>query len=164
MKELLYEMSAYNLWATQRLLSVVASLTEEQLQKILPSSFGSVKKTLLHIWNAESIWWQRMKLQERILAPSENFEGEIKTLHNEILIQSTMWKDWTEGASEMMLEHVLQYHNTKKEYFKQPCWQIVFHVFNHTNYHRGQLVNMLRQLNIENIPATDFIVWSRHKK
>lgn len=157
-------MSVYNLWATQRLLSVVALLTEEQQQKILPASFGSLKKTLLHIWDAESIWWQRMKLQERILAPSENFEGEITMLINEILEQSKKWKDWTEGASEMMLEHVLQYHNTKKEYFKQPLWQIVFHVFNHTNYHRGQLVNMLRQLNIENIPTTDFIVWSRQKK
>jgi uncharacterized damage-inducible protein DinB len=40
---------------------------------------------------------------------------------------------------------------------------MLLHVFNHGTYHRGQLVTMLRQLGIENIPATDFIVWSREK-
>jgi uncharacterized damage-inducible protein DinB len=34
-------------------------------------------------------------------------------------------------------------------------------VLNHGTYHRGQLVNMRRQLGIEKIPQTDFIVWSR---
>ena len=31
-----------------------------------------------------------------------------------------------------------------------------FQVFNHVAYHRGQLVNMLRQLGLEKIPPTDF--------
>jgi uncharacterized damage-inducible protein DinB len=38
---------------------------------------------------------------------------------------------------------------------------VFLHVLNHGTYHRGQLVNMLRQLGIEKIPQTDFIVWSR---
>jgi len=47
--------------------------------------------------------------------------------------------------------------------YKQPVCQMILHVFNHGTYHRGQLVNMLRQLGIEKIPQTDFIVWSRKK-
>ncbi|MGB3005447.1 MAG: DinB family protein [Chitinophagaceae bacterium] len=38
------------------------------------------------------------------------------------------------------------------------------HVFNHAAYHRGQLINMLRQLGVKKLPATDFIIWSRNKK
>lgn len=164
MKEILYEMSAYNLWATQRLLSTTSSLTEEQLHKVVSSSFNSIYKTFLHIWNAESIWWQRIKLQERIIAPSENFSGTMPELSKEILTQSKKWNEWLQSTNEMMLTHVFQYHNSKKEYYKQPVWQVALHVFNHSNYHRGQIVNILRQLNIENIPATDFILWSRTKK
>jgi uncharacterized damage-inducible protein DinB len=40
---------------------------------------------------------------------------------------------------------------------------MMLHVFNHGTYHRGQLVNMLRQLGIEKIPPTDFSVWSKKK-
>ena len=77
--------------------------------------------------------------------------------------QSILWKDWVGNASEMALEHVFQYYNSKKEMFKQPVWQMILHVLNHGTYHRGQLVNMLRQLGIEKIPQTDFVVWSRKK-
>jgi uncharacterized damage-inducible protein DinB len=40
---------------------------------------------------------------------------------------------------------------------------MLLHLFNHNTYHRGQLVTMLRQLGMDKIPATDFIVWSRKK-
>jgi uncharacterized damage-inducible protein DinB len=40
---------------------------------------------------------------------------------------------------------------------------MLLHLFNHGTYHRGQLVTMLRELGIEKIPPTDFIVWSRRK-
>jgi uncharacterized damage-inducible protein DinB len=63
----------------------------------------------------------------------------------------------------MALDHVFQYYNTKRELFKDPTWQMLLQVFNHGSYHRGQLVNMLRQLGVEKIPQTDFIVWGRKK-
>ncbi|MGZ3851281.1 MAG: DinB family protein [Flavisolibacter sp.] len=40
---------------------------------------------------------------------------------------------------------------------------MLLHAFNHGTYHRGQLVNMLRQLGVDKIPGTDFIAWSRRK-
>jgi uncharacterized damage-inducible protein DinB len=40
---------------------------------------------------------------------------------------------------------------------------MLLHLFNHGTYHRGQLVNQLRQLGIAKIPPTDFIIWSRKK-
>jgi uncharacterized damage-inducible protein DinB len=58
----------------------------------------------------------------------------------------------------------IQYSDFDKAQFKQPTWQMLLHVFNHGTYHRGQLVNMLRQLGVSRIPATDFALWSRGKK
>lgn len=163
MKELLMQFAAYNLWANQKLLEQILSLPEEKQKAEVLSSFSSLYATVLHMWDAESIWWQRMKLHERVIIPSENFNGSMKDVANGLLQQNQQWQDWLSSSSDMTLEHVFQYYTTKKELFKQPICQMVLHVFNHGTYHRGQLVNMLRQLGVDKIPQTDFIVWSRKK-
>jgi uncharacterized damage-inducible protein DinB len=164
MKELLSQLAAYNTWANQKLTDAILALPEEKQMQELPSSFKSLYATLLHMWDAESIWWQRMKLHEHCIAPSENFKGNMKDVVNGLLQQNRQWHDWVNSATEPMLDHVFQYYNSKREYFKQPIFQMLLHVFNHGTYHRGQLVNMLRQLAVEKIPQTDFIVFSRTKK
>jgi uncharacterized damage-inducible protein DinB len=42
-------------------------------------------------------------------------------------------------------------------------YQVVMQVMNHGTYHRGQIVNMLRQVGQQKIPGTDFILWCRKK-
>jgi uncharacterized damage-inducible protein DinB len=163
MKELLKQFAAYHIWANQKLIDVILSLPEEQQTREIPSSFTSLYATILHMWNAESIWWQRMKLQERIIGPIENFKGNITDSCNGLMNQSQQWEQWIRNASDLSIDHVFAYTNSKKEQFKQPIYQMLLHVFNHGTYHRGQLVNMLRQLGVEKIPQTDFIVWSRKK-
>jgi uncharacterized damage-inducible protein DinB len=163
MKEILVQLSTYNIWSNQLLFDLINQQPEEKQKQALPSSFTSLYKTVLHMWNAESIWWQRMKLLERIFIPAENFDGDMKELCSQLLSQNRQWNEWTTAANEHQLQHVFQYQNTKREQFKQPIYQMMIHVFNHGTYHRGQLVNMLRQLGVEKIPSTDFIEWSRRK-
>ncbi|MBK5271554.1 MAG: DinB family protein [Bacteroidia bacterium] len=163
MKELLKQLVAYNIWANQKIIDVVLSLPEEKQKAEVPSSFKSLYTTLLHMWNAESVWWQRMKLQERIISPFENFKGSMRELTNDFLQQNRQWQEWVNNASDAALDHVFQYQTARKEQFKQPIYQMLLHVFNHGTYHRGQLINMLRQLGVEKLPQTDFIVWSRKK-
>ena len=105
-----------------------------------------------------------MKMNERITVPSENFTGSMKELSDTLLQQSRMWEEWVGNASDLSLEHVFQYYNNKKEHFKMPVYQMLLHVFNHGTYHRGQLINMLRQLDEKKVPQTDFSLWTRSKK
>lgn len=164
MKELLKQYAAYNSWASQRIIDLLLSLPEEKQLQEIPSSFNSLFKTILHMLDAESIWWQRMKLQERVIAPGEGFTGTMKDACSALLQQSRLWEEWVSNASDLSLEHVFQYQNTKREVFKMPVYQMVHHVFNHGTYHRGQLINMLRQLGVEKVPQTDFTLWTRSKK
>lgn len=164
MKELLKQYAAYNIWATQQIVNSILAQPEEKQKAELPSSFSSLYKTVLHMWDAESIWWQRMKLHERIMRPSENFNGSMKDAANGLNGQSKQWEEWIIQASELSIEHVFQYSTFDGTQFKQPVWQMLLHVFNHGTYHRGQLINMLRQLGVEKLPATDFILWARGKK
>ncbi|MGZ3861095.1 MAG: DinB family protein, partial [Flavisolibacter sp.] len=108
-----------------------------------------------------AIWWQRLKLQERIVVPSATFTGNMKEAFDNLLKQDRQWKEWVEKAQEHMLQYVFVYQNSKNETFKQPVSQMLLHLFNHNTYHRGQLVTILRQLEVGKIPQTDFIVWSR---
>ncbi len=164
MKELLKQLAAYNIWAHQRIAEVILSLPEEKQLAELPSSFNSLHRTLLHLWDAESIWWQRMKLHERFVRPSDNFKGTTRDVVNGLMSQSRLWEDWVGAASELTLEHVFEYRNNKRELFKMPIYQMLTHVFNHGTYHRGQLINMLRQLEVDKLPETDFSFWVRGRR
>ena len=163
MKELLQQYASYNVWANQRLLDVARQLTEEQLNQQMVSSFSSIYKTVLHMLDAENIWWQRMKLEERIERPSDTFTGDFGELGKKLLQQCRLWEDWVKNASELQLQHVFAYQNTRREQFKQPVKEVLLHIFNHGTYHRGQLIDMFHQLGIEKLPATDFIVYTRTK-
>lgn len=164
MKELLKQYASYSIWANQQIFQVISLLPEEQNKKELPSSFINLYKTVLHMWDAESIWWQRMRLAERIVRPSENYSGAMQDAVAGLLNQSKQWEEWVGNASDLAIEHVFEYRTFDGTVCKQPIWQMLHHVFNHGTYHRGQLINMLRQLGVEKLPATDFIIWSRGKK
>jgi uncharacterized damage-inducible protein DinB len=163
MKQLLQQYAAYNIWANKIITERIAQLKEDVINKETPSSFSSIYKTVLHLMDVESLWWQRMKLVEHPIWPGKTFDGNFETLAAELIFLSKQWHDWISSANEINFTHVFAYHNSKKEYFKQPVYEMLLHLFNHQTYHRGQLVTMMRQNGFEKIPATDFIVFSRKK-
>ena len=163
MKKIFVQYAGYNVWANQQLTDCISNLPDEQINREITSSFKSIFATLVHMWDAESIWWQRVKLQEQIEVPSLNFDGSLLELVNNLLKQSKHWKEWVDLATEAALEHEFIYRNSKKEQFKQPVNEVLLHLFNHQSYHRGQLITMLRQVGLEQVPNTDLISFLRKK-
>jgi uncharacterized damage-inducible protein DinB len=164
MKDTLQEFARYNLWANQTITSTILGLDEHLHQQHSPSSFPNLYATVLHMWDAESAWWQRMHKHEKIMVPSQNFNPNMKEAINGLISQSTLWSNFAGTVTEQELKEPLQYRNIKKEEFIQPLHEVLLHVFNHGTYHRGQLVTMMRALGHEEIPQTDFILWSRKVK
>ncbi|MBS1512515.1 MAG: DinB family protein [Bacteroidetes bacterium] len=164
MKEQLQQYAAYNIWANKVLLERIAKLPEEKIMQEIPSSFPSVYKTLLHMWQAEDIWYKRMKLEENITPLSETFTGTFAEAVNGFAKQNQTWKEWVDNANDIQLTHVFAFVRNKEQY-KTRVNDMLLHVFNHGTYHRGQLVTMLRQLGeTDKIPSTDFVTWVRLKK
>lgn len=163
MKEILTELARYNLWANETLCNTILSLPEEEWNKPMISSFPGLFPTMLHMMSAESIWWQRLKLVENVQPPAENYDKSFQELINDLINLDKTWKEWVENASPHALSHVFYYRNSKRQEFRQPVYQVLIHLFNHNTYHRGQLVNLIRQAGYTTIPQTDFIVWSRKK-
>ncbi|UEG48488.1 DinB family protein [Ferruginibacter lapsinanis] len=164
MKELLSKYASYNAWANKKIFDRAGLLTEEQVRQEIASSFPSIYKTALHLLDAESIWWQRIKLTELVVVPSQHFTGSFSDLVVELNEQSGKWESWVKAASDNQIQHVFAYQNSKKEQFKQPVNEVLLHIFNHGTYHRGQIVTMFRQLGIDNIPQTDFAFYMRNLK
>ncbi|HEY5463700.1 MAG TPA: DinB family protein [Hanamia sp.] len=163
MKQILQQYSAYNLWANTILLGRIAQLPGEIVHKEMGSSFGSIYKTFVHLMEVESVWWQRLKLQEHVQMPEKDTDENLEVLSKKLLTLSKQWSDWVQDANEKNIEHVFGYYNSKKEFFKQPVYEVLMHVFNHQTYHRGQIVTMMRQNGVDKIPATDFIAFCRKK-
>lgn len=163
MKKLFEQLAAYNVWANHRLIFVLEQLDENAWYKTIPSSFNSLYKTVLHIWDAESIWWQRMRLHEHMVIPSVNFDPSLKDACNGWLHQSMEWENFikSEEFTEEVINSKLVYKNLKGEEFFQPVNEVLTHLFNHGTYHRGQLVTMLHAMEVDKLPSTDFIVFAR---
>jgi uncharacterized damage-inducible protein DinB len=163
MKKILVTYASYNLWANKLYVDCINNLEDEQIHQVINSSFFSVYKTLLHLWDVETIWWQRLKLVENAEWPGAKFKGSVMELGNNLLLQSKQWKEWVDLATEAALDHEFIYKNSKKDQFKQPVYEALHHLFNHQTHHRGQLSTMLRQVGVDKIPNTDLIAFSRKK-
>lgn len=163
MKELLQQYAAYNIWANKILLDRISKLPEEKIMQEIASSFPSLYKTTAHLWFAEDIWWQRMKLVENITVAADSFTGSFAALCSQLIKQSQQWAAWVDAASDIQLNHVFAYVRSKEQY-KMKVHDMLLHLFNHATFHRGQLVTLLRQLGEDKIPATDYVAWCRIKK
>lgn len=161
MKEVFQQYATYNAWANEKIAETIKALPSNLIDKTVESSFSSLRLTILHMWEADHIWYQRLNLTPNAVSFSKD-----KGLPGDFILdkwkqQSLQLRQWVEDAEEVSLTNVFAYNNTKGEQFKQPVFQVLLHIFNHATYHRGQLVTILRQLGVQEIPATDFIVWSR---
>ncbi len=164
MKDLLKQMAVYNYWANQRIAGVISGLPEEKTLAETSSSFPTLQRNVLHIWDAESGWWQRLRLHEHILLPSRSFSGTTADAIQGLLDQSRQWEEWVKNASVISLDHVIQFYTSKREPVKLKTSQLLLHVFNHSTYHRGQIIGILHQLGQSKLPSTDFFEWTKLKK
>lgn len=164
MKELLVQNARYNVWANKLITDVLLKLTDEQLDQEIVSSFPSIRQTAYHSWGAEDIWLQRLALAERPVWTPHSFTGTFAEACAAWQKASAELLQFTEKQyDDKALQHEVLYYDLKKMPQKTPVYQILQHVFNHATYHRGQLVTMMRQVGVTEIPQTDFIAFVRKK-
>jgi uncharacterized damage-inducible protein DinB len=153
--EYLYE---YNRWANARVLDAVSKLTPEQFARDLQSSHRSVRDTLAHILAAEWIWLERWKgVSPRALLTPTDF-STVESLGTRWVKIEEGYTEFINGITDESLATVITYTNTKGEEWAYPLGQMLQHVMNHSSYHRGQVVTMLRQLGAEVNPV-DLLVF-----
>ncbi len=152
------ELYRYNDWANGRVVEAVSRLTREEFGRDLGSSYPSARDTLAHIVWAEWIWLQRWKgTSPRAVFPATDFphEGALRARWLEV---ATEQRGFLEALTAERLLAVVRYANLQGQTWQYPLWRQMYHVVNHSSYHRGQLTTMLRQLGARSVP-TDFLVF-----
>ena len=156
-------MFAYNQWANERLLAIVEQLSPEQYRKEVGSSHGGMHGTLAHLAGAEDVWLKRWKGEpvSGILKADDLPSFDALRAH---------WSGIAEGMrqfseslrSDEAIEREVVYRDLKGNEYRQPLYQLVQHLINHSTFHRGQVVTLLRQLGAKPV-ATDMVVFFRER-
>jgi uncharacterized damage-inducible protein DinB len=160
-KSYFIELSEYNIWANDRVCSWMDKISDEQWNRIVISSFDSIYQTILHIAASEKIWLERLEksmVSEMLTKTFNGSKWELIKTWKEI---SQNFKTFIQNMPEDLLSQNLYYRNTRGEEFNQPYYQLLAHVFNHTTYHRGQVVSMLRQVGFTDLNSTDMTTFYR---
>lgn len=150
------EFCHHNWWANTLMVETAATLTPEQYRCDLGGSFPSVQATLTHIMWAEWLWlerWTRGSATE-VFSP-QDFPSVVVLGKRWGEIQAAQAR-FVEALTTEALQQVVRYVNLKGETWGYPLWRQVYHVVNHSGYHRGQVTNKFRQLGIAP-RATDFL-------
>lgn len=159
-REDLLVLDRYNRWATQRLLAATQSVSQQGYVRHLGDSFGGLRATLVHLYGAEWIWLRRWKGNSPDSLPSPESLPRLSDLQH---AWQELWLELTsflESLDERRLQSLHTYRMSDGTVHSQPLYQQIQHLFNHSTYHRGQVVTLLRQVGIQP-PSTDLIRFYR---
>jgi uncharacterized damage-inducible protein DinB len=155
-KNYFLELAQYNIWANQKMTDWLSQISEEQWSQKLVGSFESIEATAIHTAGAEKIWFERMNDQAQPFL-NLTFKGNKNDLIEIWKNASENLKNYVSEISEGDLQETFAYKNLKGGGFSRMRYQAIAHVFNHSTYHRGQLVNYLRQVGFTGVGTTDLI-------
>lgn len=159
MKEILLQYARYNIWANNLIIDAMLKLRPEAIDAEVVSSFPSVRKTVYHTWGAEYVWVQRLQRAPHPVWVPAAFTGSFEEACSRWQQSSQQLLSVIESAGE--LTDKIDYQDLKLNAHSSRMCDMLLHVFNHGTYHRGQLVTMLRQLGVQEIPSTDLINYVR---
>jgi uncharacterized damage-inducible protein DinB len=157
----IYKHLQYNAWANGKIVEILKNLDESVLDTELKSSFPTIRKTVYHIWDAELIWFRRIKGEQATTWPSEDLNETFADALNSFLKNSHELTAFIGTKDKLFLEKTISYTNIKGLSFTNGVEDILYHVVNHSTFHRGQLITMLRELGETKFPAQDLIAYLR---
>ena len=150
----------YNLWANSLFCDWLQTSPRFILQKDLNSSVRSIDFTIQHFFRTQFFWLAFLTSQNinsfDWSVKNGNPHNHLKKLH----IQSKQLVEAVVKLSDNDMLEILNSHLTMAKN-KQPRFEYIFHVVNHSTFHRGQVITMTRELGIaKNIPVSDYNIFN----
>jgi uncharacterized damage-inducible protein DinB len=121
-----------------------------------------VRETLAHVLAAEWVWLTRWRGSSPPGLPESWDLSSLEVVRAQWAEVEADQRAFVEGLDEAALDRVVAYRDTRGTPYENPLGQLLRHVVNHSTYHRGQVITMLRQLGAEAV-ATDYVVYLRER-
>jgi len=153
------ELLAHNQWATCKLLDLAGELGAEEFGRDLGASLSSVHGTLTHMLWAEWLWVRRWRGESPSVSRFDPTEyPSVEALRDRWKAIHAEQAAFSHSLTATQLAETVGYVNFAGERWEYPLWMQVAHLLNHSSYHRGQVVNLLRQLG-KSVRPLDFLVF-----
>ena len=154
------ELFAYNAWANRLLFDAAGALPNDVYQRDLKSSHGGIHGTLAHIVWAEHLWLNRwLKKPNPAALQGKDLQSiaDVRARWEEVEAERRRFLNQL-GEEQLSDTRVVK-PSTGGEYV-HTFTQMLLHTVDHSSYHRGQVVTMLRQVGAVP-PNTGLIVFYR---
>ena len=154
------ELFDYNAWANRIILDAVAQLPDDEYARDLKSSFGGIHGTLGHIVWAEQLWLHRwLGRPNPPVAQGADLRSlaEVRSRWEQVERERTAF---VAGLNDARLDETRVVKPSTGGEYVHSFRQMFRHFINHSSYHRGQIVVLLRQLG-RGAPNTDLIRFYR---
>lgn len=151
----LYE---YNRWANRRVVEACGAIDASAFTRHSGGSFGSIRETLAHIAWAEWLWlerWQHRSPKQAALPDASDLQAIARVIDDVARGQQS----FIEQISDDRLSERIAYINIKGERWEYTLAEMLQHLVNHSTYHRGQIVTLLRQAGATTVSSTDFLLY-----
>jgi uncharacterized damage-inducible protein DinB len=160
-KKYFSELADYNIWANNIVFDWLNEINDEQWNQAITSSFSSIADTSIHIAGAEKIWLERWQQVQNPTFLSTEFKG---TKNELIEIWKKASKDLQEyiyNLPEEKYSSQLTFKRLNGDEYTMQFAETFSHIINHSTFHRGQLVTMLRQAGFTKVTSTDLLTYYR---
>ena len=149
---------AYNAWANDRMFTTLVALSDEQFTRSLGGSFPTIRDTAAHLVSAEWTWVRRWKGTSPRSFPEWASNATAATLREHLTEIEQQRASHLESLTDEDLGRTLSFTRFNGEESSLPFGQSLQHVVNHSTYHRGQIVTLLRQVGVTPV-STDLLLY-----
>ena len=156
----------YMIWADRAMFDAGRKIAEAEYYKPREISAGSIHNLFVHQMVAQQTWLSRWKGKEMVGRLENQIEHPTRELLADrwpVVHQSLL--DFLSVQSVHALNEPLTVRRNNGELLTLPLGAMMLHVADHSTYHRGQLILMLRDVGVTTLPGTDLIHYLRaHRK
>jgi len=154
-------MARYNLWANEQFGAYFGASPVPLVTQVVPSSFPSIEQTLMHIWDAQDIWYRRLQGESPMAFANHAAQGLFTEVITGLVNSSARLVSLAESLTAETLDEEISYNTLSSGPQTSKRFEILLHVCNHSMYHRGQCITMARSLGMIDPPSTDLIRFLR---
>lgn len=161
---LLKDYAIYNQVASNRIINWLRTKPAYMLDAEVPSSFNSLKQTLIHIWQVELSWFACLQNTTTTPPYEQMFSASIEEIFNGILYQSEKLADYVLNSKESELKETTHVYIPYVLDCHIPRFELLQMCFDHSTYHRVQITNIALNIGLADVPITNYMYYLSREK
>jgi uncharacterized damage-inducible protein DinB len=158
------QLARYNAWANRTIFTAVAALPAGEATKERPTLFKNIVNTLNHLYVVDLIWQAHLEGRAHgIAALNTVLHPDLAELWPAQQAIDAWYIDWSDALTEEKAAETVRFTLIGGNHGAMRRGDVLFHVVNHTSYHRGFVADLFFQIPARP-PLTDLPIFLREMR